>query len=95
MVGAYCQSGTAVGPPERMQRQQQIDALRSRDDGRHHAVGAERRQGRQSARSGSGSSTRRGTGTTIVAALPERNGGRVAGGCIAAGKDAGSLGGGM
>ena len=55
-----------------------LDALRCQDNSRRRNAGAERRQGRLGALSGSGRSTRHRTGTTVDAALPERNGGRAA-----------------
>ena len=68
-------AGGSVASPEHTQRQWQIAAPRCRDDGRRRTAGVERRQGRRSARSGSGRSTRCGTGTT-VGTEPGAEGGR-------------------
>ena len=73
--------------PEHAQLQRKIDAPQNWDDVRHRAARAERRQGRQSARSGSVRTTHCGIGTTVDTAPPERNYGRVAGARRASAED--------
>ena len=80
-------SGTAVGSPERAQRQRQINATRYRDDGPHRTARSEPPWGRRSACSGSRRLTRRGTGTTVGTEPPEQNGDRVVGARAAAAAD--------